>query len=276
MLSSVCRTSAGTLAPSDQATCSRRLVKLSRASVTPGRSFTALSMRAMQPPQAMPSTARSMPSVPSPAGVANSERSRTSPIMSPETDTALRAEHSLVAAIKIDDQIPLPRLRRRCSMKHASSERTDRNNVIEPFVGRMREPCIGAQTGERGAAGVTRRHVEHGLPGAVACELAADLPMQRVLAFDHRDFTLELQAGFVGARGLDAAEGRNRGAHQHAVDREDDKKESDQPEQHGAAGQNADLFLLGVWSGLHRLGYLMARRSGRAFRRSLRNPRRSA
>src|SRR5450631_13416 len=248
MLSSVCRTCAGTLAPSDQATCSRRLVKLSRASVTPGRSFTALSIRAMQPPQAMPSTARSMPSVPSPVGVVNSERSRASPIRSPQGNAALRAEYPLVAAIKIDDQIPLSRLRLRHAVKHAGRDQANLDNLVEALVGRMREPCIGAQTGERGAAGVARGHVEHGLPGAVARELAADLPMQRVLALDNRDFTPELQAGFVGARGLDTAEGGNRGAHQHAVDREHDKKESDQPEQHGAAGQNTNLFLLGVRS----------------------------
>src|SRR5664279_6500199 len=130
MLSSVCRTSAGTLAPSDQATCSRRLVKLSRASVTPGRSFTALSMRAMQPPQAMPSTAKSMPSVPSPAGVANSERSRASVMTSPETDAALRAEYPLVAAIKIDDQVPLSRLRLRHAVKHAGRDQADLDQVL--------------------------------------------------------------------------------------------------------------------------------------------------
>ena len=71
------------------------------------------------------------------------------------------------------------------------------------------------QTGERRAIGVARREIEHGLAGAVARELAADLPMQRVLALRHRHLMLELQAGLVGACGLDAAEGRDRGAHQH-------------------------------------------------------------
>src|SRR5664280_2121244 len=198
------------MAPSVQSTCRRRLVKLSRASVTPGRRFTAPSMRAMQAPQAMPSTARSMPSVPSPDGLAKSERSRASlmvffwlflPALA-QRDAAARAEHPLIAAIKIDDQFPLPRLRLGRAVKDACGRAANRNDAIESVIGRMRQPRIRAQVCERRPLRIAHAHVEHRNARAIARERAAHLPMQSILPRHQIKFLLKLQAGLVRALSL--------------------------------------------------------------------------
>ncbi len=177
--------------------------------MTPGRRFTALSMRPMQAPQAMPSTARSMPSVPSPAGLAKRERSRvrhrsiqfSSTPCSPQRHAAARAEQPLVAAIKIDDQIPLPRLRRGLPVKGAGAERSG-SQSRDRAVRRPDAPAAHPRSDRRAARPWRRARVTSSTasPAPLRVSLPLDLPMQRVLAFGHRDLMLELQAGLVGAR----------------------------------------------------------------------------
>ena len=102
-----------------QSTCSRRLVKLSRASVTPGSFFTALSILrdAGATGHALDRQIHAERAVGGALGVRAKDRAFRpwSALVLQRRVTRLRERNSRsVAAIEIDDQIPLPGRRRGC------------------------------------------------------------------------------------------------------------------------------------------------------------------
>ena len=94
---------------SRQSTARRRLVKLSRASTTPGICFRPPSILRMQPAQPTPSTARSICAVPSRRCTNDRKIERLAPWHSSsiQDDAVARAEQPLAVARQFDDQIPL-------------------------------------------------------------------------------------------------------------------------------------------------------------------------
>src|SRR6185312_4490383 len=121
--------------------------------------------------------------------------------------------------------------------KFAAADARERDFVVAPLVGRMGKPRLRGKPGERRAMLVARNDVEDGRAARGAHEPAADLPVPRVLAPGARHLLLEHLPGLVRARRLDTAEGRGRRLDHHAVDREHDAEEGDEPDQYGAAGE---------------------------------------
>src|SRR5262249_28089046 len=137
MRSSVAITSVGSASPSRQSTPRRRLAKLSRAATMPGSAFTLASILRMQPPQATPSTARSMWAVPS-LCCTNRERSTASGMAaSAQRDAVLGAEHALVRTRELDHQIPLAGGRARGAAELAGPGLAQRHDAVVALVGRV-------------------------------------------------------------------------------------------------------------------------------------------
>ena len=56
---------------------------------------------------------------------------------------AARAEHALAVAVEIDDQLPLAGLALAGAVEAAGAVGAERNDMVEPGIGRMRERGIG-------------------------------------------------------------------------------------------------------------------------------------
>ena len=169
-----------------QATCRRRLVKLTRASVDARQPLHRASMRAMQAPQVMPSTARSIAerAVARPAwhtARGRAPRAHGSRCVtghaSVERDPAARAEHARRRrGTRSTIKFPLARLRRRRSPRERRRRRSRRsgNRTVEP---RSRPDARAAPCAVSPVSGaplrVARGDVEHGFAGA---DRATSLP----------------------------------------------------------------------------------------------------
>ena len=164
MRSSVAMTCAGSASPSRQSTARRRLAKLSRAATMPGSAFTLASILRMQPPQATPSTARSMWAVPS-RRCTNRERSRVSGMTSlgaasVQQHAVLGAKHALgpsrASSITRSHWPAAAGVTPRNSPGPVSLQRHD---AVIALVGRVHQPRRGGEAAQRPAVGVAR--VDH-------------------------------------------------------------------------------------------------------------------
>src|SRR5690242_13815652 len=100
---------------------------------------------------------------------------------SPQRHAATRAEHARLVTKKIDDQVPLARRRLGHPTKLTGADSVQRDHMIEPLIGRMREARPRREPGQRDAFRIACRQIEYGFGTSVAHQLALDLPMQRLL-----------------------------------------------------------------------------------------------
>src|SRR6185436_5046110 len=139
-----------------QPTASRRLVKLSRASVTPGSSLRPFSILRIQPAQPTPSTARSMWEMPSASRLTNNERSRASVIgsvlqqnPSAQNDALFGTEQPFAVARKLDDKIPLPGRGRNNTAEAAGCVPLHGDCAVQPAVVGMVQRHGSFKSGQR-------------------------------------------------------------------------------------------------------------------------------
>src|SRR3984957_10394825 len=196
-----------------QSTASRRWVKLSRASMTPGNLFKPFSIFRMQPAHDTPSTASVICDAPASPGSTNNDRSRVSAIATYfysrrlfQNDAILRTEQPLVLARQLDDQIPLAGGKVGVANKVAGSGLTNRDGGIETPIGRPRELRAGGHAAHRRAGSVMRGNVDQCRSIGRAGYLRVHLPMLSILRLGHGDVAFEHLPGVIGARGFHAAE----------------------------------------------------------------------
>ena len=222
---------------SRQSTARRRLVKLSRASTMPGICFRPFSILRMQPAQPTPSTARSMCAMP-PSCLTKIERSSVSDIAAPQRRKTRFLERNMRLAVarQLDDEGPLAGHRRSSVPRNVPGALSSSGTIWSPrrSVG-CTSRAVAPQARERPARRVARDHLDQ-RRAVVGRNLGPHLPVQRVLGLGCCDLAREGEAGLIGIRGLDAAEGRNRGPDHDGVDTGDDREEADQADQHSAAG----------------------------------------
>ena len=184
-LSSVGRICAGSSAPSRPGHVQTAVGEIEPRLGDAGQRFTAPSMRPMQPPQVMPSTARSMPSVPSRVRLGVKREVDGVSVMrrSLQRHPAARAEHAVVAAIEIDDQFPLARLRRRVAVERAGADAAQRQwrgrAARRPDARAARSPVRPASGAPLASRALTSSTAS---PAPSRASLPSTLPVQRLLA----------------------------------------------------------------------------------------------
>src|SRR6185437_4433184 len=169
-----------------QSTASRRCVKLSRASMTPGNLFKPFSIFRMQPAQFTPSTASVIYEAPALPGSTNSDRSKVSAIAMDcllrglfQDDAVLGTEQPFALPRQLDEQVPLAGGKLGVADEMARPGLTHRNGMVEPPIGRPRELGVRRHTADRSARSVLCDDVEACRAVGRAGELCVDLPVLR-------------------------------------------------------------------------------------------------
>ena len=153
--------SAAPISSSRQSTASRRWVKFSRASITPGSLTSPLSILRMQPAQPTPSTANVICAAPVSLRSTNCDRSSVSAISSAhfKIDAVPRAEHFLAVTRQLDDEIPLAGRDVGIAMKAAGGILGQHN--AGPTADRSAAPTSPRPAcGERRTRGIARGHLK--------------------------------------------------------------------------------------------------------------------
>ena len=125
--------------------------------------------------------------------------------------------------------------------------RRARSTWSSAFVGRMRQPRVGGR-GRRAARPARRARSTSSTasPARSRVSVPSTCQCRASCRCAAACFLREREPGLVGARRLDAAEGRDRGATMHGVDGEDDAEEREQPDQHRARRSCARAFVRGA------------------------------